>query len=250
VDCVINLIGILNQAHPRYQKFRTAHVQLAEIVIEACKAAGVKRLLHMSALQADEKAPSAYLRTKARAEKLVHASADKVNVTSFRPAVIFGPRDSFLNRFSALLDQVPLLFPLACGDSLMQPIYVEDVARCFVQSMNDFRTFGQRYELCGPHTYSLKEIVEYVARLKCKHTRIVTLGSFASRLQAQILQMMPGTPFSVDNYRSLQVDSVCRQGFPNIFGIQPTPMEDIAPGYISPDYCDPYAGYRRKHYRE
>jgi len=250
VDAVINLVGILNQGRRRYQKFRTAHVQLAEIVIEACKAAGVKRLLHMSALHVEEKSPSEYMRTKARAENLVHAESSNVKVTSFRPAVVFGPRDSFLNRFSALLDQIPLLFPLACGDSRMQPVYVEDVARCFVRSLEDYRTFGRRYDLCGPRVYTLKEIVEYVARLKCKKIRVVGLGPFASRMQAQLLQLVPGKPFSVDNYRSLQVDSVCSKGFPELFHISPTPMEDIAPRYITPDYCDGYASYRSRHYKD
>ena len=250
VDAVINLVGILNQGHQHYQRFRTAHVQLAEIVIEACKAAGVKRLLHMSGLHVDEKSPSEYMRSKARAENLVHAEAGDVKVTSFRPSLVFGPRDSFLNRFSALLDQVPLVFPLACGDSRMQPVYVEDVAKCFVRSLEDYRTFGRRYDLCGPRTYTLKQIVEYVAQLKCRKTRVVGLGPFASRLQAQFLQLMPGKPFSVDNYRSLQVDSVCSKGFPEIFGIHPAPMEDIAPRYIAPDYCDGYADYRSRHYKD
>ena len=143
---------------------------------------------------------------------------------------------------------MPLLFPLACADSRLQPVYVEDVARCFVSALNDYRTFGRRYDLCGPRVYTLKEIVEYVARLKRCSTRIVGLGPFASRLQAQVLQLMPGKPFSVDNYLSLQVDSVCSKPFPEVFGITPTPMEDIAPRYITPDYSDGYSTYRSRRY--
>ena len=246
-DVVINLVGILNEGSGWTQKFRVAHIQLAEILVEACRTAEVPRLLQMSALHANEGAPSKQLHTKARAENIIHAAASKnLKVTSFRPSVIFGPRDSFINRFANLLDLTPLVFPLACGNTRMQPVYVEDVAKCFVRSINDYRTYGQRYDLCGPKAYTLKELVEYVARLKRKKTRVMVLGRFLSRLQAQILQLVPGKPFSVDNYQSLKIDSVCHQGFPNLFAIKPTALEEIVPTYIGVDSCGPYDDYRCK----
>lgn len=246
-DVVINLVGILNESAGWTQKFRVAHIQLAEILVEACRAANVHRLLQMSALNAQEGLPSKQLHTKARAENIVHAGAGKnLKVTSFRPSVIFGPRDSFMNRFAKLLDLTPIAFPLACGNARMQPVYVEDVAKCFVRSINDYRTFGQRYDLCGPRVYTLKQLVEYVARLKHRRTRVVVLGRFLSRLQAQILQLMPGKPFSVDNYQSLKIESVCQQDFPDVFAIKPTTLEEIAPTYITADYNGPYDDYRRK----
>ena len=244
-DVVINLVGILNEGKDWARKFRVAHIQLTEIIIEACRVSRVGRLLHMSALHASEQAPSKYLQTKARAENIAHAAAGRnLKVTSFRPSTIFGPRDSFLNRFSKLLDLVPYMFPLACGNARMQPVYIEDVARCFVKAIDDYRTFGQRYDLCGPRVYTLKQIVEYVARLRRRRVRVIALGSFLSRLQAQVLQLVPGKPFTVDNYLSLKVDSVCRQGFPNIFGIKPTEMHAIAPTYITPDRHDGLDRYR------
>jgi len=246
-DVVINLVAILNEGHGWTQKFRVAHVQLTEMVIEACRNAGVHRYLHMSALHASEQGPSKYLQTKGRAENIAHAAASKyLKITSFRPAVIFGPRDSFMNRFAGLLNLVPWLFPLAMGQSRMQPVYVEDVARCFVGAIDDYRTYGQRFDLCGPSAYSLQEIVKYLACLKHRRVKVISLGRGMSRLQAQFLQLLPGKPFTVDNYLSLTVDSVCRQGFPNIFGIKPTEMEEIVPGYITPDFHNPFDSLRCK----
>lgn len=244
-DVVINLVGILNEGRAWTQKFHVAHIQLSEILVEACRMAGVGRLLHMSALHATEKAPSKYLRTKARAENIAHAGAEKnLKVTSFRPSTIFGPRDSFLNRFAGLLNLVPYFFPLASGNARMQPVYVDDVAKCFVEAIHDYRTYGQRYDLCGPKVYTLKQIVEYVASLRRRRVRVIALGPFLSRLQAQVLQLVPGKPFTVDNYLSLKVDSVCHQGFPNIFSIKPTEMEEIAPTYITPDLHNFWDEYR------
>lgn len=246
-DVVINLVAILNEGRGWTQKFVTAHVQLTEVVLEACKNSGVRRYLHMSSLHASEQGPSRYLQTKGRAENIAHAANGKhLKVTSFRPAVIFGPFDSFINRFSDLVKQVPLVFPLAMGEARMQPVYVEDVARCFVRAIADHRTYGQRYDLCGPKVYTLRQIVEYIAWLQCRRLKVVSLGRFLSRLQAQVLQMLPGKPFTVDNYLSLTVDSVCHQGFPNLFGIKPKEMEEIVPTYLAPDMRNPYDGYRCK----
>ncbi|MEK7261977.1 MAG: NAD-dependent epimerase/dehydratase family protein, partial [Pseudomonadota bacterium] len=125
-DVVINLVGILNEKGRNGHGFARAHVELPEKLVAACRAARVRRLLHMSALNASLNAPSHYLRTKAMGEDTVHrAAADGMHVTSFRPSVIFGPRDSFINRFAGLLKLAPGVFPLACPDSKFQPVYVE-----------------------------------------------------------------------------------------------------------------------------
>ncbi|HLF23078.1 MAG TPA: NAD-dependent epimerase/dehydratase family protein, partial [Burkholderiales bacterium] len=190
-------------------------------------------LLHMSALNAALDAPSHYLRTKAMGEDTVHRAAGAdFHVTSFRPSVIFGPRDSFINRFADLLKLAPFVFPLACPEARFQPVYVEDVVRTFVAALDNHKTFGSRYALCGPKVYRLREIVEYIARLLGLRTRIVGLNDALSLLQAAMLELFPGKPFSLDNYRSLQVDSVCRDGFPTVFGITPTALESVAPSYL------------------
>lgn len=247
-DVVINLVGILNEKKDNGQGFRRAHTELAEKVVHACQQSGVKRLLHMSALHADaRRGPSYYLKTKGEAEDLVHA-AQGIEVTSFRPSVIFGPGDSFFNRFYSLLKMAPVL-PLACGQSRFAPVYVGDVADAFVKSLRDPDTYGQRYDLCGPEEYTLKELVEYTARTAHLRRMVIGLGPFPSRLMANIFQYMPYIkPLTRDNYRSLQVDSVCAGPFPEVFGITPTAINEVVPTYLShTSYRDRYQQFRQ-HY--
>ena len=232
-DTVINLVGILNEKGRDGRGFARVHTELPSMIAEACRQTGVTRLLHMSALHASAAAPSHYLRTKALGEDAVHRAGNPdFHVTSFRPSVIFGPGDGFLNRFAGLLRLTPGVFPLACPQARFQPVYVEDVVRAFVESLDNHKTFGQRYDLCGPKVYTLREIVEYVARLIGKRVCIIGLNDALSYLQAVTLEFVPGKPFSLDNYRSLKVDSVCEQGFPAVFGIAPASFEEIAPGYL------------------
>jgi NADH dehydrogenase len=188
----------------------------------------------MSALNAAPDAPSHYLRTKAQGEEAVHRAAGRAfHVTSFRPSVIFGARDSFTNRFAQLLRLAPGVFPLACPESRFQPVYVEDVARAYVEALDQHKCFGQRYNLCGPTQYTLQQIVEYLAQLLNRRVRVIGLTDTMSHLQALMLEFAPGKPFSLDNYRSLQLDSVCREGFPSVFGLTPTALESVAPTWIA-----------------
>ena len=234
-DTVINLVGILNEKGRDGRGFARAHTELPGKIIEACRQTGVTRLLHMSALHASPEAPSHYLRTKAMGEDAVQRAGNPdFHVTSFRPSVIFGPGDGFLNRFAGLLRLTPGVFPLACPRACFQPVYVEDVVRAFMESLDNHKTFGQRYDLCGPKAYSLREIVAYVAKLIGKRVCIVGLNDALSYLQAATLEFVPGKPFSLDNYRSLKVDSVCEKGFPAVFGITPTSLEQVAPAYLAP----------------
>ena len=236
VDVVINLVGILNERGHSGAGFERAHAELPAKIATVCRHVGVRRLLHMSALGAAHHAPSFYLCTKARGEDAVHAAGADVRVTSFRPSVIFGAHDSFTNRFAGLLRFVPGVFPLACPDAKFQPVYVEDVARAFVTSIGEYRCYGQRYDLCGPTVYRLRELVSYIAALQRRHVRVIGLNAPLSRLQAVVLEYVPGKPFSLDNYRSLQLDSVCAGSntLRTVFGIEPTPLEYVAPGYLAP----------------
>ncbi len=147
-DTVINLVGILNERGHDGAGFRRAHVELARAVFAACQQSGVRRLLQMSALGADAAAgPSFYLRSKGEAEDYVHAHAgEHLKVTSFRPSVIFGPDDSFINRFAGLLRFSPVL-PLACPHARFAPVYVGDVADAFMAALSDKTTYGKRIEL-------------------------------------------------------------------------------------------------------
>lgn len=228
MDAVINLVGILNEQGHSGEGFRRIHVELPRKVLNACHQNRVKRILHMSALNADaNSAPSHYLRSKGEGENHVHAFGGKIAVTSFRPSVIFGREDSFFNRFAQLLKITPVFFPLACPHSRFAPVYVEDVARCFVESLDDKASYGERYDLCGPGVYTLKQLVEYTAENLGLKRIVIGLPDVISRMQAQLLEFAPGKPFSIDNYHSLSIDSVCEQG-----RILPTAIESVLPYYL------------------
>ncbi len=231
---VVNLIAILNERGDNGEQFRNVHVELLRRVIKACKATKVPHLVQMSALNADSFAASYYLRSKGEAEKLLGDETGKrFRASIVRPSVIFGPHDSLTNRFARLLRLSPGLFPLASADTRFQPVYVGDVARAIVKIISDPAVAGQRYDFGGPEVMSLGELVEYVARVIERPTRVIRLGRFLSSVQANVLEYVPGKPFSRDNLRSLQDDSVCPQvnGLERL-GITPTPMRVIVPAYL------------------
>jgi NADH dehydrogenase len=248
IDVIINLIGILNPSGRN--NFQRIHVDLVNKIIEAMQQTGVRRLLHMSALNASKEGPSKYLRTKAEAEEQLYQSSasDGFEVTTFRPSVIFGPSDGFINRFADLLRIAPKVLPLACPNARFQPVYVEDVAACFVKALHHHDTFGQRYDLCGPQSYTLFELVTYIADLIHVRCRIVQLSDWQSRLQAGVMQWLPGKPFTLDNYNSMKVDSVCDGQFPEVFDVTPQPLEAIVPGYLHerPEHLDLFRRLARR----
>ena len=232
-DVVVNLAGILNEHPGAGNRFRDVHAELPGKLVEACRRHGIGRMLHMSALGVDADAPSEYLRTKFHGERAAHAAGnDGIAVTSFRPSVIFGPEDSFFNRFAGLLALSPLVFPLACPEARFAPVYVGDVVRAFLAALGDETTAGQRYELCGPRTYTLRELVEYTAEVTGRRRLIVGLGDGLSRLQARVFERLPGKPFSTDNYLSTKVESVCASNGLERLGITPRSVESIVPGYL------------------
>jgi len=226
-DAVVNLVGILNEGAG--EGFRRVHYELPLAVLAACQRAGVPRLLHMSALNADEeRGTSEYLRTKGAAENHLHRNAGAVGVTSLRPSVIFGPDDSFFNRFGALL-RIPGPFPLACPAARFAPVDVGGVAVAVARPLGAPAPLGPRYGLCGPRVFTLRELVDYTARAMGLRKPIIGLGDGLSRLQAKVLGMLPGRPFTMDNYYSMQMDSVCEHDGLGMLGITPTDVDAIIP---------------------
>lgn len=227
-DVAINLVGILNERGHNGDGFRRAHLDLPRKLLTACQQNKVPRILHMSALNADANSgPSHYLRSKGDGENHLHTFAGACAVTSFRPSVIFGPGDSFFNRFAGLLKLSPGFFPLACSGAKFAPVYVGDVVDAFIHALQDKNTYGKHYDLCGPEIFSLRELVTYTARTIGLHTRVLALPDILARIQAQVLEYMPGKPFSIDNYNSLKVDSICRSGNP-----MPTSVSAVVPWYL------------------
>ncbi|MGA8258742.1 MAG: complex I NDUFA9 subunit family protein [Arenicellales bacterium] len=232
-DVVINLVGILNERGHKGRGFDQAHVELAESISAAVQATGVPRMLHMSALGASPDAPSHNLRTKALGEDIAHGTPG-CHVTSFRPSAIFGEHDTFTTRFARLLRSIPWVFPLAKPGTRMQPVYLDDVVQCFVRAIGHHDSFGRRYNIGGPKVYTLYEIVAFINEVTGLHRRILRLRDWQSRLQASIMEWVPGKPFSIDNLRSLEVDSICRTPCPLPFDIEPTSMETVVPVYLRP----------------
>ena len=232
-DAVVNLIGILNEYARAGERFRNVHAELPGKLVEACRHHRIERMLHMSALGASADAPSEYLRTKHRGEQAAHAGeAHGIAVTSFRPSVIFGPDDSFCNRFAALLALSPLVFPLACAQARFSPVFVGDVAGAFLSALRDDSTAGQGYALGGPHTWTLRELVAYIAKITGRRRLIIGLGDGLSRLQGRVFERLPGKPFSTDNYLSTKVDSVCPTDDLERLGITPRSLESVVPDYL------------------
>lgn len=230
-DAVINLIGILHES--RRNSFTRIHVDLARRVAQACRTQGVPRLLHMSALQAAAEAPSAYLRSRADGEAAIkEAGQGALQITVFRPSVIFGRGDSFFNLFARLAQLMPVLL-LAGHRARFQPVFVEDVAQAFIASLERPETIGHTYPLCGPSVYTLRELVQYVVDTLGLKRHIVGLNDRLSYLQAWAMEFLPIKLMTRDNYYSMQVDSVCDCDFPAVFNINPTPMEAIVPGYLA-----------------
>jgi NADH dehydrogenase len=243
-DAVINLVGVLHER--RRGEFERVHVELPARIVEACRKAGVPRLLHMSALGADAQGPSAYLRSKGKGEAAVlQAAAGALEVTLFRPSVIFGAGDSFLSLFARVQEVLPVVL-LAAPQARFQPVWVEDVARAYAEAAGDRRTFGQVYELCGPKVYSLRELVELAGRASGHPRPIVGLGRSASYLQAALMEWLPMKLLTRDNLRSMAVDNVCGCGWPEVFAMPPTPLEAVAPGYLAPSVQRHYDGFRAR----
>jgi len=228
-DVVINLVGILNEGGNKDESsFRNAHLGLTEKVLTACEAAGVKRYLHMSALNANtENGSSEYLRTKGMAEDLVKNNKASISWTIFQPSIIFGEHDAFFNRFASLLRVLPI-FPLAVPEAKMSPVFIGDVCNVMIGSISDADATGATIELCGPQDYTLKELVEYTANTAGMTRKVIGLPDWASRLQARIMEFVPGKPFSRDNYLSLQTPSVCSDGCQR----QPTSLDAVVPHYL------------------
>jgi len=238
-DVVINLVGILNEAGRSGAGFTTAHAELTREVVAAAAARGVGKLLQMSSLGADAtQGPSHYLRSKGVAEQHVRAAPAALRWTIFRPSVIFGPGDSFLNRFAGLLRLSGGMLPLARAGTRFAPVYVGDVVeaflRCLPGASHGAVSDGASYDLCGPDVHTLAQLVQLTGDAIGVRARILPLPDAIARLQGVVMDFVPGKPFSSDNYRSLLLDSVCSDCGLAKLGIHPASLAAIVPDYLAP----------------
>ena len=233
-DAVVNLIAIL---HGTEAAFNRVHVELPQKLARACQAAGVRRVVHVSALGAALDAPSMYQRSKARGEQVLQTAA--LDLTLLRPSVIFGAEDKFLNVFAKLQQIFPVI-PLAGADTRFQPVWVDDVAQAIVQCLQDPQTSGQIFDLCGPDVMTLRQLVEFSGKASgIRHGEgrpVFGLPLALGRLQAALMALAPGEPLmSRDNLDSMAVDNITNGHLSGLaaLGITPSSVEAVASVYLS-----------------
>jgi len=232
-DAVVNLVGIL---HGSQAAFTRAHAELPRRIAAACRRAGVRRLLHVSALgvpDAGLEGPSRYLRSKVHGEVALRDAG--LDLTILRPSVIFGAEDRFLNLFARLQAVFPVM-PLGGSQARFQPVWVEDVAQAIALCLDDPSTIGATLELAGPRVYTLAELVRLAGRWSGHERAQLPLPDALARLQARALGLLPGEPLlSVDNLDSMRVPNVASGAHPGLasLGIVPTPMEAVAPAWLA-----------------
>ncbi len=231
-DAVVNTVGVLHSrpGSPFGPDFARAHVELPQKIVTACRSAGVRQLVHLSALGADAGGPSEYQRSKAAGEHAIQAAGPDIAWTILRPSVVFGRGDSFLNLFAGLARLFPVL-PLTGASCRFQPVYVEDVADAVWQSLIRPDAAGQTFELAGPTVYTLRQLVEYVSALVGKPRPVIGLPEGIGMLQARLMELAPQPLMSRDNVRSMRVDNVA-SGEPMPFGMNPTALEAVAPAWL------------------
>lgn len=235
VDAVINLVGVLHSrpGHPWGPAFEHAHVALPRLLARACQLNQVARVLQMSALGAEANGPSMYSRSKAAGERIL-LDAEGLQVTAFRPSVVFGPEDSFLNLFAKLQALAPVM-AVGGADAKFQPVYVGDVAQAFVDALDDPQTVGKTFELVGPHVYTLRELVRLAGKYSGHRRPVIGLPDALARLQAFMLEHLPGpTLMSRDNLDSMKADNIASGRHPLPPRWKPTPLEAVAPDYLRP----------------
>jgi len=230
-DKVINLVGILHESGP--QKFTRVQAEGAAAIARAASAAGVRKLVHVSAIGADAASSSSYARSKAAGEAAVREHFP--TATIIRPSVVFGPEDDFFNRFAMLARMLPALPLIGGGHTKMQPVYVTDVADAIVRALDDAATDGKTYELGGPHIYTMKQIMEMVLEQTGRRRLLLPLPFFAARIQAALLQILPRPLLTVDQVRLLETDNIVSQGalaLKDLGVTQPTSAEVVLPTYL------------------
>lgn len=237
-DAVINLIGVLDGGRdkPWGRGFERAHVRLPSRLVEAARTAGVRRLVHISALGVreggEQTLPSMYLRSKAAGEKIVR-DANDLQWTVFRPSIVFGRGDSSIERFATLQRWLPLMM-VGRADARFQPVWVGDVAAAIAHALDEQVAVHRCYELAGPEVLTLRELIRFAGRLGSRERPVVGLPDWLGRLQATVLEQAPGLlHMSRDNFDSLSIDNVASAPIAPELRIEPRSLAAVAPSYIN-----------------
>jgi NADH dehydrogenase len=227
---LVNCVGILRESGA--QTFETAHHLGPARLARLAREAGVERFVHLSAIGADPRSPSAYARTKAQGEAAVRDAFP--TATILRPSIVFGPEDQFFNRFATIAMFSPALPLIGGGHTRFQPVYVGDVADAVVKCLDDPATAGRIYELGGPRVYSFRELlVLLLAEIRRKRL-LIDLPFALAELQARLMAILPNPPLTPDQVELLKRDNVVSSGALGLaeLGIEPTAVEGILPTYL------------------
>ncbi len=228
-DIVVNLVGIL--AEQGAATFQAVHVEGAGRIARAAAAGGASGFVQLSAIGADAASPSRYGASKAAGEQAVLAAFP--GATVLRPSLVFGTEDQFFNRFGAMARMLPFM-PVLSGDTRMQPVYVGDVADAVMAALVLPAAPGATYELGGPAVRTFRELLAYILQLTKRDRRLIDVPPGIAKMQADLMQHLPGKPLTPDQLLMLQRDNVVASGALGLsdLGIVPTPMELIVPAYL------------------
>ena len=231
-DIVINLVGIL--APSGRQTFSALQAELPGRIARTATETGTASVVHVSALGADLKSPSVYARTKAEGERALLRQFAQATV--LQPSIIFGPGDSFFNRFGQMAMLAPALPLIGGGTSLMQPVYVGDVADAVLATLTTEEARGQIYQLGGPQTYSFAELMRFTLECVGRRRLLLPVPYSVASLPAAFAGLLPNPPLTLDQLKLLKVDNVCKKSAPGLadLGITPTAIEGVVPAYLMP----------------
>ena len=226
-EIVVNTIGILNE-FDQISTFENIHFKFLQRLSKEIKVNKIKRFLHISSLNAKIDQMSDYLHTKGKAEDFIlNEMSSFCNTTIFRPSIVFGEEDSFFNKFAKLLKFIPI-FPLACPYARFQPIYVGDLTDFMISCISNIETYNKRIDTVGPKIYTFSELIKLTTKTMGIRRVIIPLNDSLSKAQAYVFQNLPGKLFTIDNYYSLQIDSVSENGY-----VGKTTVEQTLPNYLN-----------------
>jgi uncharacterized protein YbjT (DUF2867 family) len=228
-EIIVNLVGALTES--RAASFHAVHTEGAERIARIAAATGVRRLIQISAIGADPDSPSRYGATKGKAEQAVMAAYPAATI--LRPSIVFGAEDKFFNRFAALARIAPFM-PVISGATKMQPVFVGDVADAVMAALATDTSMGKVFEIGGPRVWTFREILAFILRQTRRDKRLVNIPMWIARIQAAVLQYVPGQPLTPDQLVMLSKDNVVSPGALGLadLGITPTPAELVVPSYL------------------
>jgi uncharacterized protein YbjT (DUF2867 family) len=229
-EVVVNLVGALSET--RAASFQAVHTEGAERIARISAATGVRRLIQVSAIGADPSSSSRYGATKGNAETAVLGAFPAATI--LRPSIVFGAEDKFFNRFAELARIAPFM-PVISGATKMQPVFVGDVADAVMAALATDASMGKTYEIGGPRVWTFREILAFILKQTRREKRLVDIPMAIARMQANILQHVPGQPLTPDQLLMLSKDNIVAPGALGLadLGITPTSAELVVPAYLS-----------------